>query len=378
MYKYAISFILVAVLFTFSFHSSFAEEPEMIRKSAMVNSVEDPGVKNTGNQMAVILPPTDKWYSGTIYFNAPIGVHLFSLDGPVPAGSNVKNLYMLDEETWFDVTKVPTNGAGKWDFAGNALALYRESSEPFSASFTIHYVESDDPSVSFKYENQITQSTSTPETPSTSRAFEWNEVPVGQFGEPTLTINHIIPQPNDNEFSVLFSICADLQRLLVVEIEASSDIENREIELSGQLDAGQCVNTSESILARDPESIQFTLINNKELEERILRIDIRLAEIDRQRHELHQERNELTRVRANIPLHAERLAEIADESHQLRREAFDLRHQKFSELSDNYDMSAGHRRYTERVDPDARQQFREDFDPRVNPPVGRPILPRNL
>ena len=380
MQKYIISFILVAILFTSAFPltSTFAEdEQQMIKKSALVNSIEDPGVKKTGNQMAVILPPTGKWYSGTLYYNAPLKAHLYSLDGPVPAGSSVKNLYMLDEQTWFEVTKIPGNGAGKWNFAGNALLLYRESPEPFSASYTIHYVESDDPSVSFEYQNEITQKEETPaSTPAAyNDRYRWNEIPVGQFGNPTVTIKHIIPQPNDaGEYSVLFEICADLQRLLAVEIEASSDVESRSIELSGKLDAGECVNTSTSVLARDSNSIQLTLVNEKELEQRLLRIEVRLAEIDRQITALHKEQNELTKVKAHVNLHAQRLGEIADETRELRREAFDLRHTYYSELSDNYDMSAEHRRYTERAEPDAKRFYREDFDPRVNPPVGRPIL----
>ena len=42
------------------------------------------------------------------------------------------------------------------------------------------------------------------------------------------------------------------------------------------------------------------MINEKELEQRLLRIDLRLNDIDRQLTALHKEHNELTKRKANI------------------------------------------------------------------------------
>ncbi|MEW6043313.1 MAG: Kazal-type serine protease inhibitor family protein [Thermoproteota archaeon] len=112
-------------------------------KSGTMTSVQDPGLGHESHQLAVILPPSDMIYKGSLTYTASEPVQLVVLTGPLAEGEdNGQPIWTPDGETKFALTLVdPQASSGTWNFAGNALAVHTKNPEQFTVSYSISYAE---------------------------------------------------------------------------------------------------------------------------------------------------------------------------------------------------------------------------------------------
>jgi len=109
-----------------------------------VESGQDPGVGHESHQLSIILPPSDKVYSGTIQYDASEPIQLVALHGPLgPGEDNGQPIWTPDGKTKFALTFVDDKKSrGLWDFAGNALAVHTMKTTPFTTDYKLDYEES--------------------------------------------------------------------------------------------------------------------------------------------------------------------------------------------------------------------------------------------
>ena len=101
-------------------------------------SVQDPGIGHEGHQLAVLLPPSDKVYSGTLMYDASENIQLVTLRGPIGADESPEKTWTPDGETIFELTFVdPENAKGEWAFSGNALAVHTMNTNTFTVDYKI-------------------------------------------------------------------------------------------------------------------------------------------------------------------------------------------------------------------------------------------------
>ncbi|MFB5619583.1 MAG: plastocyanin/azurin family copper-binding protein [Nitrosopumilus sp.] len=108
-----------------------------------LTSETDPGVGHETHQLAIILAPSDKVYSGTLMYDASEPIQLVTLHGPLAAGEDKgQAIWTPDGKTKFALTFVdPKNARGEWEFAGNALAVHTMNTEPFIVDYKVDYKE---------------------------------------------------------------------------------------------------------------------------------------------------------------------------------------------------------------------------------------------
>ena len=126
--------------FTVSYTVSYMEkETTDTVKTGTITSATDPGLGHESHQLAVILAPSEKPYSGTITYSASEPVQLVALTGPLAEGEDKgQPIWTPDGKTKFALTLVdPQSAAGSWNFAGNALAIHTKKAEPFTVSYTV-------------------------------------------------------------------------------------------------------------------------------------------------------------------------------------------------------------------------------------------------
>ncbi|MBI5697226.1 MAG: copper-binding protein, partial [Thaumarchaeota archaeon] len=126
--------------FTASYTVSYMEkETSDTVKTGTATSVQDPGLGHESHQLAVILPPSEKPYSGIITYSASEPVQLVALTGPLAEGEDKgQPIWTPDGTTKFALTLVdPQAASGTWNFAGNALAIHTKTTEPFTVSYTV-------------------------------------------------------------------------------------------------------------------------------------------------------------------------------------------------------------------------------------------------
>ncbi len=106
-------------------------------------SMLDPGVGHETHQIAILLAPSDKVYSGTLNYDASENIQLITLHGPLANGEDKgQAIWTPDGKTKFALTFVdPNNAKGKWEFAGNALAVHTMNTEPFTVDYKVDYTE---------------------------------------------------------------------------------------------------------------------------------------------------------------------------------------------------------------------------------------------
>jgi hypothetical protein len=111
--------------------------------SKTVTSMQDPALGHESHQLAIILPPSDMIYKGSLTYAASEPVQLVSLTGPLAEGEdNGQPIWTPDGETIFALTIVdPQTSSGTWNFAGNALAVHTKNADPFTVSYTVSYME---------------------------------------------------------------------------------------------------------------------------------------------------------------------------------------------------------------------------------------------
>lgn len=108
-----------------------------------IESAQDPGIGHETHQLAVILAPSDKVYSGTIQYDASEPIQLVTLHGPLGSGEdNGQPIWIPDGKTKFALTLVDQKKArGSWDFAGNALAVHTMNPDTFITDYKLDYKE---------------------------------------------------------------------------------------------------------------------------------------------------------------------------------------------------------------------------------------------
>ncbi len=75
-------------------------------------SVTDPGVGHESHQLAILLAPSDKVYSGTLNYDASEKIQLVTLHGPLADGEDKgQAIWTPDGETKFELTFVDQNNA---------------------------------------------------------------------------------------------------------------------------------------------------------------------------------------------------------------------------------------------------------------------------
>ncbi len=106
-------------------------------------SMLDPGVGHETHQIAILLAPSDKVYSGTLSYDASESIQLVTLHGPLADGEDKgQAIWTPDGETKFALTFVnPNNAKGEWQFAGNALAVHTMNTEPFTVDYKVDYTQ---------------------------------------------------------------------------------------------------------------------------------------------------------------------------------------------------------------------------------------------
>jgi plastocyanin len=98
----------------------------------------DPGMGHESHQLAILLAPSDKVYSGTLIYDASENIQLVTLRGPIGADEKPAKTWTPDGETIFELTFVdPKNAKGEWVFSGNALAVHTMNTETFQVDYKI-------------------------------------------------------------------------------------------------------------------------------------------------------------------------------------------------------------------------------------------------
>ena len=126
--------------FTVSYSVSYTEHApgsEKVYRGTMT-SEQDPGVGHESHQLALLLAPRDKAYSGQLTYDASEPVQIVTLIGPMSKGELIgMPSWTPDGETYFGLILVPSKAAGTVAFSGNALALHTMNSDPFTVSYSL-------------------------------------------------------------------------------------------------------------------------------------------------------------------------------------------------------------------------------------------------
>lgn len=126
--------------FTISYSVSYTEhvtDGEKVYRGTMT-SKQDPGVGHETHQLALLLAPRDKAYSGHLTFDASEPVQIVTLIGPMSKGELIGlPSWTPDGETYYGLMLIPTKSSGTTSFSGNALALHTMNSEPFTVSYSL-------------------------------------------------------------------------------------------------------------------------------------------------------------------------------------------------------------------------------------------------
>ena len=111
--------------------------------SGTITSSQDPGVGHETHQLAIILPPTSNVYKGILSYDASEPIQLVALHGPLgPGDVQGQAIWTPDGKTKFAMTFVdPQTSMGSWVFTGNALAVHTLSSDQFTVSYSVSYME---------------------------------------------------------------------------------------------------------------------------------------------------------------------------------------------------------------------------------------------
>ena len=108
-----------------------------------MTSTQHPGIGHESHQSVMILPLSEKVYSGTLHYDASEPIQLITLHGPLKDGEDKgQATWTPDGVTKYALTFVnPDNAQGDWTFAGNALAVHTKKTEPFTVDYMVEYEE---------------------------------------------------------------------------------------------------------------------------------------------------------------------------------------------------------------------------------------------
>jgi len=166
----AISVCMTSIVLTQSFAQEDSPSQEQIRQDAInkqmnlfskdvklgektpiagferLVSETDPGLGHEQHQLAVIIPLSEKEYTGTLYYSASEPIQLVSLKGPLEPGEEKgKSVWTADGETYYKLVLINEyTSKGEWNFVGNALAVHTFKSTPFVIDYKVDYQEVND------------------------------------------------------------------------------------------------------------------------------------------------------------------------------------------------------------------------------------------
>jgi len=126
--------------FTVSYSVSYMEnEMSDTVITGTLDSMVDPGIGHETHQLAIILAPSEKTYSGVLTYSASEPIQLVALHGPLAAGEDMgQAIWTPDGKTKFALTLVDDEtNMGTWAFAGNALAVHTMNETPFTVSYSV-------------------------------------------------------------------------------------------------------------------------------------------------------------------------------------------------------------------------------------------------
>ena len=108
-----------------------------------MESTQHPGIGHESHQSVMILPLSEKVYSGTLHYDATESIQLITLHGPLKDGEDKgQAIWTADGVTKYALTFVnPDNAQGDWKFAGNALVVHTKKTEPFTVDYMVEYEE---------------------------------------------------------------------------------------------------------------------------------------------------------------------------------------------------------------------------------------------
>ena len=131
--------------FTVTYSVSYTEHGVDNQKAyrGTITSSQDSGIGHEKHQLAVILPPRDKPYSGHLTYDASENIQLVSLIGPIsPKHQQGQPTWTPDGKTYYGLVFVdPKKSAGSWVFSGNALAVHTMNEKPFTVSYSVVLTE---------------------------------------------------------------------------------------------------------------------------------------------------------------------------------------------------------------------------------------------
>jgi plastocyanin len=104
-----------------------------------MESLQHQGIGHESHQAVMILPLSDKVYSGTLQYDASEPVQLITLHGPLKEGEDKgQATWTLDGVTKYALTFVDQkNATGTWIFSGNALAVHTKKTTPFTLDYKL-------------------------------------------------------------------------------------------------------------------------------------------------------------------------------------------------------------------------------------------------
>ena len=125
-----------SVSFTLSYTESTMSE---IIQTGTLHTEKDLGLGHENEQLAIVLPPRETAYFGTVSFTASERVQLVALHGPLTDDQDVgQPIWTSDGETKFAITLVDAGeDTGVWRFAGNALAFHTTKDTPFAVTYSV-------------------------------------------------------------------------------------------------------------------------------------------------------------------------------------------------------------------------------------------------
>src|SRR3970040_1290389 len=126
--------------FTVSYSVSYMEnEMSDTVITGTIDSMVDPGIGHETHQLAIILPPSEKTYSGVLTYSTSEPIQLVALHGPLAAGEDIgQAIWTPDGKTKFALTFVDDKtDMGTWAFAGNALAVHTMNENQFTVSYSV-------------------------------------------------------------------------------------------------------------------------------------------------------------------------------------------------------------------------------------------------
>ena len=141
--SYSNSCLLDAAKIDLAYPGECVIEKPLAEGWTRATSTQHPGIGHESHQSVMILPLSEKVYSGTLHYDATESIQLITLHGPLKDGEDKgQAIWTADGVTKYALTFVnPDNAQGEWKFAGNALVIHTKKTEPFTVDYMVESEE---------------------------------------------------------------------------------------------------------------------------------------------------------------------------------------------------------------------------------------------